>query len=64
MQHFYVLPLQSSFGFTDCTLSPKMKLHRLITQILSILHRRSAQWTRWQRMLSHLLYTQPAASMC
>jgi hypothetical protein len=47
MQHVYVLPLQTSFGFTDCTLSPKIKLHRSIKQLLSILHRRSAQWTRW-----------------
>jgi hypothetical protein len=64
MQHVCVLPLQTSFGFTGCTLSPKAKLHRLIKQLLSILHRRSAQWTRWQPILSHLFYTQPAASMC
>jgi hypothetical protein len=58
------LPLQTSFCFTDCTPSSKMKLHRFIEQLIGILHRRSAQWTRWQPVLSHFLHAHPAAAMC
>jgi hypothetical protein len=62
-QLVYVLPLQTSFCFADCTPSPKTKLRGMIKQLISILHRRSAQWTRRQPVLSHLLHAHSAASM-
>jgi hypothetical protein len=62
-QHRKVFPLQNSFGFSYCTASLQIKLHRFKEELLGILHRRSAQWTRRQPMLSHLFHAHPAASM-